>query len=88
MFYTYVLQSDLNNEFYIGYTSNLKKRLVEHNQGLNFSTKKLRPWRLIYYEACIKSNDAKRRERYLKSTQGGRMLKIRIKDFIYEKRKI
>lgn len=88
MFYTYVLQSDLNNEFYIGYTSNLKKRLIEHNQGLNFSTKKLRPWKLIYYEACVKSSDAKRREKYLKTTQGGRMLKIRIKDFIYEKRKI
>lgn len=40
MFYTYILQSKKNNKLYIGYTSDLKKRLLEHNQGLNFSTKK------------------------------------------------
>ncbi len=40
MFYVYILQSNKNKELYIGYTSDLRKRIKEHNQGLNFSTKK------------------------------------------------
>ena len=88
MFYTYVLQSEKNKEIYIGFTSDLKNRLLEHNQGLNFSTKRYMPWKLIYYEACLEESDARRREKYLKTTQGGRLLKRRIKDSLYYDRKI
>ena len=84
MFYTYILQSNKNKDLYIGYTSDLKKRLKEHNQGLNFSTKRYLPWSIIYYEACIEESDAKRREKYLKTTQGGRLIKRRIKDYLYK----
>jgi putative endonuclease len=88
MFYTYCLQSLKNNELYIGSTKDLKKRLLEHNKGLNFSTKLFRPWKVIYYEACIQESDARRREGYLKTTQGGRLLKRRMKDYLYKIRKI
>ena len=88
MFYVYVLQSEKNGELYTGFTSNLKRRLVEHNQKLNFSTKRYVPWKLIYYEACSEENDARRREKYLKTTQGSRLLKRRIKDYLYKHRKI
>ena len=88
MFYTYVLKTKKGNELYIGYTSNLKKRFIEHNQGLNFSTKSFRPWEIIYYEACVDKSDAERRENYLKTTQGGRMLKIRIKNYFKQCGKI
>ena len=77
MFYTYVIKSDRCDEVYVGSTSNLKRRLTEHNQGLNFSTKKYKPCHLIYYEACIEEQDAKRREYYFKTTQGKRMLRKR-----------
>jgi len=70
MFYTYILQSNKNDQLYIGYTSDLKRRINEHNQGLNFSTKRYMPWTLIYYEACTEESDAKRRERYLKNYTG------------------
>ncbi len=85
MFYTYVLQSEKNNELYIGYTSDLKSRLAEHNQGSNLSTRRYKPWKIIYYEACLDKDDAKRREKYLKTTQGGRLLKRRVKEFLYKK---
>ena len=85
MFYVYVLQSEQNSQFYIGYTHDLKKRFVEHNTGLNFSTKRYMPWKLIYYEACFEESDAKRREKYFKTTQGSRLLKRRIKDYLYRK---
>jgi len=88
MFYVYVLQSEKNGELYTGFTSDLKHRLSEHNQGLNFSTKRYMPWKLIYYEACLKESDARRREKYLKTTQGGRLLKRRIKDYLYDYRKV
>jgi putative endonuclease len=85
MFYTYVLKSDKNEELYIGYTQNLKTRLKEHNQELNLSTKRYAPWALIYYEACLNEKDARRREKYLKTTQGARLLRRRLGGFLYKK---
>ncbi|MFA6269588.1 MAG: GIY-YIG nuclease family protein [Candidatus Paceibacterota bacterium] len=84
MFYTYFLQSENYDETYIGFTSDLKNRVREHNQGLTPSTKRYRPWKLVYYEACVNEKDAKRREGYLKTTQGSRMLKRRLKEYFYE----
>ncbi len=83
MFYVYLLESKLNNELYTGYTNNLKRRIFEHNQKLNFSTKRLAPYRLIYYEACINKDDARRREKYLKTSSGQRLLKQRLKEYLY-----
>ncbi len=84
MFYTYVLKSVKGDNLYVGYTRDLKRRLLEHNQGLNLSTKPYRPWKVIYYEACLNEVDAKRREGYLKKTQGGRLLKLRLKEYFYQ----
>ena len=84
MFYNYVLQSIKDNNLYIGYTRDLKKRLKEHNEGLNRSTKSYIPWKLIYYEACLDEEDAKRREHYLKTSQGQRLLKRRLKEYFFK----
>ncbi len=88
MFYTYCLESLKNKQLYVGYTNNLKKRFEEHNQGLNSSTKRYLPWKLVYYEASLNKTDALRREKYLKTTQGGRLLKRRMKEYLYEGRGI
>ncbi|MFA7285612.1 MAG: GIY-YIG nuclease family protein [Candidatus Paceibacterota bacterium] len=88
MFYVYILQSNKNKELYIGYTIDLRKRILEHNQGLNFSTKRYIPWDIIYYEACTEESDAKRREKYLKTTQGNRLIKRRIKDYLYKSKNL
>ena len=81
MFYVYCLQSKKEKELYFGYTHDLKKRLLEHNSRRNISTKRYLPWKLIYYEACILESDARRREKYLKTSIGRRMFKRRIKDY-------
>lgn len=86
MFYVYCLESEKNGDLYFGYTIDLKKRLKEHNQGLNFSTSYYLPWKVIYYEACLNEKDAKRREKYLKTNQGRRMFKARMKEYFYEKK--
>ncbi len=69
-FYVYVLESLKDGKRYIGYTNNLKKRIEEHKEGISFSTKARLPLRLIYFEGCFNQEDAKRREHYLKTTQG------------------
>jgi len=79
-FYTYVLESLRDGKRYIGYTENLKRRIEEHKKGLSFSTKFRLPLMLIYYEACINQKDAKRREHYLKTTQGRRFLGLRLQE--------
>jgi putative endonuclease len=85
-YYVYVLQSVKNQELYIDYTINLRERLQEHNRGLNFSTKPYRPWQLIHFEAYRNEEDAKRREKYLKTSQGARLLKRMLKEYFYHKR--
>jgi putative endonuclease len=81
-----VLQSIKSDNLYIGYSTDLKKRFQEHNHGLNFSTKPFIPWQLIHYEAYLNEKDARRREKYLKSSQGGRLLKRMLKEYFYSKK--
>ena len=81
LFYIYVLESLQDGERYIGYTIDLNRRLKEHKLGKSFSTKFRLPVKLIYFEACLSSIDAKRRENYLKTTQGRRFLGLRLKDY-------
>jgi len=84
-YYVYILQSMKNNNLHVGYTNDLRKRLQEHNRGLNFSTKPYRPWKLIHYEAYLNKKDAERREEYLKTNQGARLLKRMLKEYFYNK---
>lgn len=82
MYYTYVLQSEIDGYFYTGYTKDLKKRFDSHMKGLVQSTKDRRPLKLIYYEACIDQRDATKREKYLKTYHGRTFLKRRLKSYL------
>lgn len=81
-YYIYILQSLKHNSFYIGFTSDLKKRFKEHNSGKNLATKKYITYKLIFYEAFLNSIDAKNREEYLKSGYGRRTIKKLINRFL------
>jgi len=82
--YTYVLLSDQDGRFYVGSAGDLRARLQKHNRGSVRSTAYRRPLRLIYYEGCWSTDDACRRERYLKSGRGGRYLKQRFGSWLAE----
>ena len=82
MYYTYVLQSDRDNAFYIGFTKDLKLRFEQHNKGEVDSTKNRRPLKLIYYESCLNQADATKREKYLKTYNGKRFLHKRLKSYL------
>jgi putative endonuclease len=68
--------------WYIGYTSDIQKRIHEHNTGKCTTTKRKMPWMLIYYEVGFSKQDAINREKYLKSGMGRRYLKNRLKNFL------
>ena len=75
MYYAYALFSLKDKKLYTGFTSDLTRRLKEHSQGKNTSTKTRRPFKLIYYEAHLSKQDTQRREKYFKTTKGKSTLK-------------
>lgn len=78
--YTYVLRSQRSGRLYIGFTHDLKNRIAEHNEGLNRSTKAYAPWELLYYEAHANEADARRRERYFKTSAGNRTMRNMLRE--------
>jgi putative endonuclease len=82
MFYTYVLHSKKDGNFYTGFTKDLELRLEQHNKGQVESTKERRPLKLIYYEACLNRNDATHRETYLKTYYGKAYIRKRLKSYL------
>jgi predicted GIY-YIG superfamily endonuclease len=69
--YVYILRSKPHpKEIYIGSTSDLKKRLSEHNAGKSIHTSKFKPWDLAAYVALPQKPEAQKFERYLKSGSG------------------
>lgn len=79
--YVYVLQSKKTCRWYIGSTRDLRKRILNHNAGKSRSTKHGIPWKIIYCEIGLNKEDARAREKYLKSGMGHRYLKNRLKFF-------
>jgi len=60
----------MDNLYYVGYSSDLKNRLEQHNNGLVPSTKNRRPLQLVYYEACLNQQDATHRRKVSKNFLG------------------
>ena len=64
--YVYLLRSHADGRYYLGWTTNLSRRLEEHNIGMSLYTKARGPWELIAYEKYDGPEAAKHRERVLK----------------------
>ncbi|HAL50250.1 TPA: excinuclease ABC subunit C [Candidatus Uhrbacteria bacterium] len=82
-YYVYVLQCS-DRKFYIGYSSDLRNRIKTHKAGNVKSTKGRLPVNLIFYESFLHRMDAKRREKYFKTTAGKRALKLMLKKYMAE----
>ena len=76
MYYVYVLLAD-DGSMYVGYTKDLKRRYGQHKQGHSQATRH-KEWKLIYYEAYLSEEDARRRERKLKDGRAKYQLSERI----------
>ena len=79
MYYVYVIQnSGDSDDFYLGSTTDLKRRLSEHNLCPGHCTSG-RKWRVVYYEAYMSLEAARKRERSLKKGKARMLLMERIK---------
>ncbi len=87
-YYVYVLYNKNRSFIYVGYSTNLKQRIIEHNKGYSKSTKGYLPLELIHYEAYKNKIDAKRREQYFKTTKGKTTLKTMLKEYFNDKNKL
>lgn len=75
MHFVYILYSETKGRFYVGMTSNVERRLGEHNKGKTSSTKPYIPWRVVCVEEFETRIEAREREKYLKSAAGRRWRK-------------
>lgn len=70
MYYVYILKSIKNDRVYTGYTTDLQKRIKDHNSGKSIYTNKFRPWKIQTYIAFRSKAQASNFERYLKTGSG------------------
>ena len=78
MWSAYALQSKRDGFLYIGMSSDVSKRLEQHNRGYNRSTSSRAPFELFYVEQCGSREEARRREKFLKSGKGREFLRARL----------
>ena len=82
MWYVYILESGVDESFYVGMANDLRKRLNQHNLGKVYSTKRRTPYHLVYYEAHSNKYDAADREQFLKTGWGKNWIKRTLKHYI------
>jgi len=89
MFYIYFLYSTSSDKYYVGYSDDLNRRLIEHNTSDFISfTKKHRPWSLVYsFPVSDKRGEAMKIERFIKKQKSKKLIeriineKLSIKHF-------
>ena len=81
MFFVYVLYSFFDKKLYIGYTpDDVYRRFEKHLAKEVDATKYRLPLKLVFYEVYFNREDAVRREKYFKTTDGKRALKFMIRE--------
>ena len=81
-YFVYILYSEKDRKLYVGCSSDLNKRIENHNSGKVTATKNRRPLVLIYNERFENKTEAFARERFLKSLWSSRLKKKILKDYI------
>ena len=84
MFHIYLIENSIDKSWYIGFTTDIDRRISEHDQkiGGDYTAKKPGKWRLIYSESYLDKKDALGREQFLKSGSGRRFLKKQISNYL------
>ncbi|KKU11400.1 MAG: GIY-YIG nuclease superfamily protein [Parcubacteria group bacterium GW2011_GWB1_45_7] len=85
MYFVYILENQNDKFWYIGYTSNLERRILEHQHGKGGRTTSIKnDWHLIYSESYLNNKDARGRELFLKSGAGRRFIKKQLSHYLAE----
>ncbi len=86
MYFVYVLEDTSDKSWYIGYTTDIERRIIEHQTGKGGRTTKLKDgWRLVYYESYVNQRDATGREKFLKGGSGRKYLKKQLMHYLEQK---
>ncbi|TSD02232.1 MAG: putative endonuclease [Parcubacteria group bacterium Athens0714_25] len=80
MYYVYILYSEKLKKRYIGYCSDLGRRIKDHNERRVVFTSRGVPWKIIYYEVFGSKSDAQREEKFLKTGKGRDRIKFLLED--------
>jgi len=75
MYTVYIIKSEKNERYYVGFTNNIGDRLSHHNSGATTSTRSGRPWSIVYREQFSDKKSAWLRERQIKKYKGGEAFK-------------
>jgi putative endonuclease len=75
VYFVYILRSEKDGKRYIGMTSNIERRLSEHNTGRVKSTKNRQPLVLVKLEQYETKVEAEKREKFLKTGSGRNWMK-------------
>ncbi|MEM6525252.1 MAG: GIY-YIG nuclease family protein [Bacteroidota bacterium] len=78
MLYTYILQSEKSERYYIGHTSDLEERLSYHNNGRVKATRNKGPWKIVYIEEYETKNQANQRELEIKKKKSRKYIEFLI----------
>ena len=79
MYYVYSIRSENNTDkYYVGLTTDVERRLFEHNTGKSIHTNKFRPWKIVSYTAFVDKSRAEKFEAYLKTSSGRAFAKKRL----------
>ena len=85
MFYcVYIFFDNTQERFYVGFTANIERRIKEHNRGQNWTTKRMLNRKIVFTECFTSEEDARRREKYFKTTKGRKTLKIMLRGSLKE----
>jgi putative endonuclease len=83
MYFVYILYSPASGKTYTGYTTDLERRLNEHNfSEVKGFTLRYRPWILIHTESFSEKTHALKKEKFYKSGQGREILKSLVKRYL------
>jgi putative endonuclease len=63
----YIIYSSSLDKYYVGYTTDLPKRLIEHNSGISTYTARSTDWIVKYTQTYLDRESAMRREREIKN---------------------
>jgi putative endonuclease len=77
-YFVYILESEIDGRLYKGQTSDIDKRIKEHNSGKTKSTRGYMPWKLVYFERFETREEAVLREKYFKTGSGREFLKEKL----------
>ena len=76
--FCYILYSVKLNKYYVGSTTDMERRLNDHNRGKEKFTQTGMPWRLVYSELFDELANARRREQEIKKKKSRKYIEILI----------